>query len=86
MPLVALMALGLIALDLIIYFITPRLKPLLFFAAVMLAAAVLALASYGCRRGLVLARYEEPPRETDSGDDDGFMNIPEGIDEELPFA
>ena len=29
--------------------------------------------------------YEEPSRDT-AGDDDGFMNIPEGIDEELPFA
>lgn len=64
MPLVALMALGLIALDLIIYFITPRLKPLVFFAAIMLASAALALAFYGCRYGLVLARYAEPPRKT----------------------
>ncbi len=31
-------------------------------------------------------RYEEPPRDAEGGDDDGFMNIPEGIDEELPFA
>lgn len=30
--------------------------------------------------------FNDTPGGTDGADDDGFMNIPEGIDEELPFA
>lgn len=42
--------------------------------------------SYRANQGRTQTRYEEAPAAAEVSDDDGFMNIPEGIDEELPFA
>lgn len=38
-----------------------------------------------CAGGASGSRQQEEPRESMT-DADGFMNIPDGIDEELPFA
>ena len=64
MLLAILLVAGLCALGLILFRTRPRLKPLWFLCALICSAAALALAAFGMRQGLVLARYAAPPEAT----------------------